>query len=224
MKIVIITQNQENFLLGMYNAVKSFKYVFVLDRCVDNSESICIENGITYIKNDKGDGFLAGYARQLGVNFFGSDDYILFLDGDKIPKGDLGKIYNYIDANIDCLLFKTIGDTRTFGSDILLKFPKENPHNTIYSCGVMLSPKLMKKCIEYSTCGRVWNEIFDGKWGEEDRFIGDVAIFHDMNIMCSSCVVLTTEITGIKDTNRLFELGQNTIKRLFLRKKIGYPF
>ena len=62
MNIVIITHNQEFFLLEMYNAIKSFKYVFVLDRCIDNSESICIENGITYIKNDKGDGFLAGYA------------------------------------------------------------------------------------------------------------------------------------------------------------------
>ena len=58
MKIVIISHDQDTYLLDMYNAVKEFDYVFVLDRCSDNSVQICEQNNINYITNQKGTGFL----------------------------------------------------------------------------------------------------------------------------------------------------------------------
>ena len=221
MKIVIISHNQETFLLDMYKTVNEFDYVFVLDRCSDNSVQICEQNNINYITNQKGTGFLAGYSRQLGVKHFGTNEDILFLDGDKIPMGDLVQL-EMLSKSYDCVLLETKLDDRKYERNTILVFDKANPHNCVYSCGIVLSSNLMNECSKFSCCGRVWHEDFDGYWGEEDRWIGDVAIYNDMKIVFSDVVVLSGKIGGMDGKED--QLGKNVLKRLALRRKLGYVF
>ena len=59
-------------------------------------------------------------------------------------------------------------------------------------------------------------------WGEEDRWIGDVAIYNDMKIVFSDVVVLSGKIGGM--SGKEDQLGKNILKRLALRRKLGYVF
>lgn len=221
LNIVIISHNQEKFLERFPIEITK-KCLFVLDRCSDNSEEICKKNSYKYIKNQQGFGFLAGFARQMGVDFFGTGEPIFFLDGDKIPNGDLQKIENLLKDGFDCVLLGVKDDPRKYEKNIELVHDKTNPHNGVYSCGIVLSPRLMGLCSETSSKGRVWHEDFDGRWGEEDRWIGDVAIFNDLKICFSDDVVLSGVIGGMEGHEDDFVV--NTMKRLELRKRLGFEF
>lgn len=220
-KVVIISKDQSHHIINMRNKIKT-QYMFVLDRCIDNSKQICIDNNINYITNELGIGFMAGHARQLGIDYFGVDEYILFLDGDKIPHGNLSIIEDYIEMGVDCVLFGVSDDPRGYPKNEILKMDKNNPHNGVYSCGILLSPRAMRICQSTSNLGRVWHEDFDGRWGDEDRWIGDILIYNDMSIMYSDKIILDGSIGGM--SLHIEDFMVNTMKRMNLRKKIGYLF
>lgn len=89
--IITLIHNQENNLpriLISYSeqSFQPFEYVFVLDRCTDNSKEIILEfleshSGVC-IENTVGYGFMAGYCRNLGLLSIDNPELILFLDGD----------------------------------------------------------------------------------------------------------------------------------------------
>lgn len=135
--------------------------------------------------------------------------------------GDLIQL-EILSKNCDCVLLGTESDERKCERNTILTFDKRNPHNYVYSCGIVLSSKLMNMCSEFSCVGRVWHEDFDGCWGEEDRWIGDVAIYNDMEIVFSDVVVLSGKIGGM--SGKEDQLGKNILKRLALRRKLGYVF
>jgi len=96
-----LVHNQEENLQSILDAYSSQSFipdsfVFVLDRCSDNSENILkkfSENHNTkIIQNTFGKGFMSGYCRDLGTNAIQKENInanILFLDGDCIPTHDL---------------------------------------------------------------------------------------------------------------------------------------
>lgn len=223
LKLVIISQNQSSHLINHFNKLKlyNYEYLFVLDRCNDDSEYICKSLGVNYINNYYGHNFMAGYARQLGVNYFGMNNPILFLDGDKSINGDLN-IIEHLLINNDCVLIGVDNDPRKLPSNSNIYHNKENPHNFVYSCGIALSPYAMQLCANTSKQGRVWHENFDGRWGDEDRWIGDVLIYNDLNIYYTTDLYLSGYLGG--SNNHVNDLCINSMIRLNLRKQLGYEF
>lgn len=76
--------------------IKPSTFVFVLDRCTDESLEIINAFNTKYncvvIESSVDSGFMAGYCRDLGLSALGtlqSDDIVLFLDGDCVPTKNL---------------------------------------------------------------------------------------------------------------------------------------
>jgi predicted glycosyltransferase involved in capsule biosynthesis len=98
---VTLIHNQEStlkMLLDSYKTQSFFpgKFIFVLDRCIDNSENVlerfAEEFPVKIIKNNFGNGFMSGYCRDLGISEIHKENKnvnILFLDGDCVPSKDL---------------------------------------------------------------------------------------------------------------------------------------
>ena len=95
--IITLIHTQEKNLTRVLESyvnqtIQPDSYIFVLDRCSDNSRKV-LENfqkkyPVYILENNSGEGFLAGYCRDFGVNFVKTlyeNFSILFLDGDCVP-------------------------------------------------------------------------------------------------------------------------------------------
>ena len=105
MKVVVITRDQPLEIPKFEECLKGFDHIYVIDR-----PSVEYPAGIPAIYNFSGDGFLAGRMRDLGALSFAGED-ILFLDGDKVPQGDLSAVEN---APFDCVLLGVQNDKREY--------------------------------------------------------------------------------------------------------------
>ena len=203
----------------MVDALKPYNPIFVFDRCEP------VKN-VNYILNREGDGFLAGKCRDLGAA--GIDDDILFLDGDKIPMGDIVKDIENLKSKYDCICYGLEpeyenSELRYFmhniDSDGILPFQSENKQFAYgcYSCGIWLSKEAIHKLRELNN-GRIFHSAFDGTWGDEDNFVGDELYYSGFRIGYSTHVRLIGVFSDYR--TKLMDLVRNFHKRIDLRKEL----
>ena len=76
--------------------------------------------------------------------------------------------------------------------------------------------------------GRIFHPCFDGTWGDEDRWIGDVLGFYKIPIFYTTKVTLAGHITSTRDdpmSEKAQNLHINMMKRIHLRQeKLGLQF
>lgn len=214
--VIVISKDQPEYIKDFERALERYNHLYVIDRPTKNYPS-----GIPSVVNHYGEGFLAGRMRDIGALFFNGDD-ILFLDGDKVPKGNLDSLDM---IPYDCVLLGTENDKRKFfdGTTHEVKVPVDfdAQWNGVYSCGILIRKNLIKRLREVND-GRIFNAVFDGCWGEEDTWNGDIMFREGWKVGCTSDVILSGIVTGIADGNesKMDGLCTNFFKRLELRKKV----
>lgn len=226
MNIVVINRNQESKIDLMENKIHDYNHVFCFDRYHPVTD-------VPAVYNETGTGFLAGKCRDIGAAYFNYAGDILFLDGDKVPVGDLSIIP---EIGADCVMLGVgKNDHREFmRQENVTKeynwdegFDYNNPLNFVYSCGIYLSQKAIKIMREING-GRIFHPVFDGIWGDEDRWIGDVLGYNKIPIFYTTKVVLEGTITSTRDdpmSEKAQNLHINMLNRIHLRQeKLGLPF
>lgn len=218
MKTVIISKDQPEFIEELVSKLDT-DYVIVLDRCTKAYPS-----GYNYIENKSGIGFLAGFCRDLGAKDVNDD--ILFLDGDKIPDVQEKKVSSLSTMGYDCVLLG-LGrkDLRLFmrsGEGLVPYSSQSSIRSEIYSCGIYLSRNIIEK-VRVLNDGRIFNSLFDGRWGEEDRYLGDELTYLGAKIGYTSHIVLANNITNLAssdDISKRKDYIKNHEIRLYLRSKL----
>lgn len=189
LSIVIINKDQEVAIPLMVEALKkqlpNTERCFVLDRCVDKSKQILIDLGEKFVENHEGVGFCAATARNLGLNNVNINNDVLFLDGDRIPYNlSIDLIQQALDT-FDLTLIKCeIDKARPWFTDSF----RSNPHyhtfnNCVWSCGFSIRRSAIEN-IKTINNGRLFNELFNGRWGYEDLNLGDMALV--LNLTCGA--------------------------------------
>ena len=219
MHIVVINRNQQEYVHPMQSALNPHTPLFIFDRC----EPV---EGCHYKVNIEGEGFLAGRMRDIGAE--GVDDDILFLDGDKVPTGNIVSDIEKLKTNYDCICYGVKGDLelselREFmrADDVDGIVPWQKCHAPYscgcYSCGMWLSRDAVSKVRELNG-GRIFHPDFDGTWGDEDNFLADELNFLGFRIGYSTHVRLSGAFSN--PVSKLDDFAKNFMKRLELRKKL----
>ena len=214
MKVVVITRDQPLEIPKFEECLKDFDHVYVVDR-----PTIKYPSGIPAIYNYNGDGFLAGRMRDLGALSFAGED-ILFLDGDKIPQGNLRSVES---SPFDCVLLGVQHDKREYfdGTTHSITLPDIRLQaNGCYTCGILYRAELIKTFRKYNE-DRIFHPIFDGTWGEEDTWNGDIMNHEKVSIGVVHDVILTGTIGGWSNP-KLPQLVSNFVKRIELRNKYNF--
>jgi len=227
MKIVIISKDQPKFIDAIEEKVSNFDHIFVIDR--PTVEYRIPKNSIM---NFAGEGFLAGRMRDMGASLFGNDD-ILFLDGDKAP---IGEDLSFLDTlPYDCIVLPCENDRyrdEGYFKEEVGAIPNNNDYNTnfknpFFTCGILYRKKLVEKLREING-GRIFNSVFDGNWGEEDRWNGDIINFLGFSAGYTTKIKLSGIVDGCdlenciaakNVTDRHVQYAINSMKRMNLRKK-----
>lgn len=212
--VVVITKDQPEYIPEFEEVLHDYNHVYVIDR-----PTVEYPINIPCIVNYYGEGFLAGRMRDMGASCFYDSD-ILFLDGDKVPQGDLKSL----DAiPYDCVLLGTKNDKRDFFDGTTHLIELDDPYmqyNGVYSCGILLRKNLISRLRELNN-GRIFNPVFNGRWGEEDTWNGDIMFHEKFTVGCTSDVVLSGIVEGINGDNewKNTDLAINFLKRLQLREQ-----
>ena len=184
--LVCINKGQPQSVDEMLRATESFgkRRVLVLDR----SPEISGFGWPQVVRNPTGEGFLAGFARDLGAALVGALEPhytgILFVDGDRIPQEDLRPF-----CVGDCTLFSTVDDMRGEVPGRLLdctEWCMDWLNSPFFSCALYLSREVIDRVRED---GRLFAECFDGTWGEEDRDLGDRVVAAGFRVMATNAKV-----------------------------------
>lgn len=219
MHIVVINRDQQEFVNPMRAALAPHDPLFVFDRC----EPV---EGCRYIVNNDGDGFLAGRMRDIGAE--GLDDDILFLDGDKVPKGDIVSDIEKLKGKYGCICYgiegalensEYRGFMRTDGVDGIVPFQRlGHPFASgCYSCGMWLSMEAVRKLRKLNG-GRIFHPAFDGTWGDEDNFVADELHYSGFRIGYSTHVRLSGTFSDCR--NKMDDFIHNFMQRIQLRKQM----
>jgi hypothetical protein len=175
--VVIVSKDQQQNIEEMRDALKaclpSFKRVFAFDRCFEGAKKAA-ELGEKFVLNETGSGFMAGYTRDLGLNALENDD-TLFLDGDRIPSGLNEELVLKAVSLYDICLIRIENDCRTiFTKDEFTLNPVfQDYYNNVYTCGFVIKKEMISK-IKALQEQRLFNSCFDGFYGEEDEFLGNL--------------------------------------------------
>lgn len=221
MHIIIINKAQQAFVQPMKEALAPHSPLFVFDRC----EPV---EGCNYILNNEGEGFLAGKMRDKGAE--GIDDDILFIDGDKVPQGDIVSDIERLKHKYDCICYGIDGKYEHSG---LRGFMKKDDVDDIvpwqktgfpfasgcYSCGMWISREGIRKLRELNG-GRIFHPAFDGVWGDEDNFVADELHYSGFRIGYSTHVRLGGEFGSCEDRKKMDGFAANFIKRVYLRREL----
>ena len=186
--IVVISHNQAKSLppMGAYlrDRFPGCPVTVVLDRCSDNSIEMARIAGFSPVLNYEGAGFLAGRMRDKGLAVSGMHDTI-FLDGDRIPSMQFG----YAEACKALAMYDLTllpirdGEFREWFQDECFV---DNKHfgewgNDFFTCG-LIARKAALESLTRSQDGLMFVRDFDGQFGEEDRYLGDLA--HTLGLTC----------------------------------------
>lgn len=180
MNVIITSQNQYAFLPELLNSIllqlPTANRLFVLDRCTDESKEFLKSKNERFIENTEGEGFLAGYSRDLGLKKLGIEN-TLFLDGDRILNNFKQEDVDFAFDIADICLIKIQDDFRkNFKKTFTVNPEFGKYHNDVFTCGLTIRKEMIQKIVEVQD-GRLFHKNFDGNFGEEDRFMGDMA-FH----------------------------------------------
>lgn len=219
MHIVVINREQQGFVNPMREALAPYEPLFVFDRC----EPV---EGCRYILNTEGVGFLAGRMRDIGAD--GVDDDILFLDGDKVPNGDIVADIEKLKSKYGCICYGVDGSLenseyrgfmREDNVDGIVPFQRLGyPFASgCYSCGMWLSREAVWKLRELNG-GRIFHLAFDGRWGDEDNFLADELHYSGFKIGYSTHVRLSGRFGDW--AQKCDDLAHNFIQRIQLRKQM----
>ena len=203
----------------MQEALAPHDPLFVFDRC----EPV---EGVRYKLNTAGDGFLAGRMRDLGAE--GIDDDILFLDGDKVPMGDIVADIERLKNKYDCICYGVApeyehSELRQFmhaeDTDGIVPFQAKGMPSAYgcYTCGMWVSRDAVRKLRELNA-GRIFHQNFDGVWGDEDNFLADELHYSGFRIGYSTHIRLLGVFSDC--TTKMNGFAQNFVKRIHLRKKL----
>lgn len=222
MHAVVINRGQQGFVAPMRAALSPLEPVFVFDRCAPSKDAV------RYRTNSEGDGFLAGRMRDIGAE--GVDDDILFLDGDKVPMGDIVADIESLKGLYDCICYGIDGSLEHSG---LRSFMREDGKHGIvewqargfsyaygcYSCGLWVSREAVHRLRDLNG-GRIFHPAFDGVWGDEDNFLADELGYSGFRIGFSTRVRLAGSFGNCDDKRKFDGFTDNFIKRINLRRDL----
>ena len=214
--ITLIHNQEKNLaqLLDSYSSqsMKPNNFIFVLDRCTDNSENMINDfsnkYNTTIIKNEYGLDFMAGYCRDLAYSKFNNLP-IIFLDGDCIPSPDLFHQFALeFERNKHGILIgsrmleelsgEQMNDKRYIVPWLKGKIFNMNDNTNIsnmffakagmltWSCCLGITPSaanIISNINEKITGNRrIFSSSFDGRYGGEDDIVGLIAMFYNIQI------------------------------------------
>lgn len=216
---ITLIHNQEknlNRILKSYKeqSLQPDEYVFVLDRCIDSSESIILEfaknNTSIIVKNEIGQGFMAGYCRDIGLSAIINPENVLFLDGDCVLNSNklFENFQRELCSNDNTIVLGSRKFENKTGSGIesidrRLTFPWIS--NKIFIEGInnivsdlyiaRWNSLLISCCFGMSRCAinlvkkinnqqygeyRIFPSVFDGNWGGEDIYLGWIVMLFNI--------------------------------------------
>ena len=219
MDVVVINHNQQEFVPQMQMSLRPIDPIFVFDRCTP--VVVC-----RHIVNCDGEGFLAGRMRDLGASVVGDDD-ILFLDGDKVPQGDIIADIDSLRCKYDCILYGVSSNEKSVLRSFMAVDDKDGllPYQDsseltygCYSCGMWLSKNAVAELRKLNG-GRIFHPAFDGFWGDEDNFVGDELRYLGFRIGYSTHVRLSGSLGGMTSKNA-DDFARNFVVRVKLNQTI----
>jgi MoaA/NifB/PqqE/SkfB family radical SAM enzyme len=179
--IVIISKNQKQSIKKMLDILKfdipTANRIFVLDRCTDGSKELLESQHEFFIERNDAVGFCAGSARNIGLKHTNPEHDVLFLDGDRIPHNlnyeRIVQMLYYFNIS----MIKNEKDTRNWFVNIpSINTQMTKSNNNVWSSAILLRRTAINKISEIVGDGNLFDPIFDGNWGCEDEYLGDVAI------------------------------------------------
>lgn len=186
--IVIISKNQHESLKEMMFTLRldipTANRIFVLDRCTDGSKEFLESHNEFFIERHDAEGFCAGSARNLGLKHTNPEHDVLFLDGDRIPHNlnyeRIVQMLYYFNIS----MIKNQKDSRQWFVNVpsinIYMSKTHNDNNNVWSSAILLRRSAINKISEVVGNGNLFDPIFDGHWGCEDEYLGDVAIHFGM--------------------------------------------
>lgn len=181
MQIIVITKNQKQYIQPMIDALNDqlpgVPRLFSVDRDPETA-ALLRELDEHYVENRENvDGFFAGKTRDAGLQALGISD-TLFFDGDRVPAGLTPDIAYEALWRYDLTLIGIINDPR---GDLFTENWHENPYsgvfeNKVWTPGIILRGGMIKRIVDLQG-GRLFHPAFDGRWGQEDCFLGDTVHF-----------------------------------------------
>src|SRR5574343_262835 len=183
--IVIISKNQKDSIEKIINALRlnvpTANRIFVLDRCNDGSSELLNKYNEYYIELSDRVGFCAGSARNDGLKLTNPTNAVLFLDGDRIPNNFNIERINQMLYYFDISLIANKSDIRSWFRNIpTININFNRANNNVWSSAILLRRSAINKISEVVGNGNLFDPIFDGHWGCEDEYLGDVAIHFGM--------------------------------------------
>lgn len=194
MQIITISKDQRGsipaFIRALNEQLPSIPRCWVVDKDTDESMPLLLSLNERAIENKTVKGFAAGACRDLGLSEIGVDD-TFFFDGDRIPHGLTLKLVESALAQYDACLMRVEKDYRAFFGENFAKHPHfGKPMNDFFTAALLLKGDTIKR-IQERQGGRLFHPTFDGHWGEEDRFLGDMVykVGGSCGIFPKSCCV-----------------------------------
>lgn len=178
--IVIISKNQKQAIEKMLKVLTfdlpNCNRIFVLDRCTDGSKEFLESQNEFFIERHDAEGFCAGSARNLGLKYTNPEHDVLFLDGDRIPHNlnyeRIAQMLYYFNIS----MIKNEKDTRNWFVNVpSINTQYRNYNNNVWSSAILLRRTAINEISNIVGNGNIFDTIFDGNWGCEDEYLGDVA-------------------------------------------------
>lgn len=185
--VVIISKNQCDSLKTMLETLKfdlpNANRIFVLDRCTDGSKEFLESNNEFFIEREDAIGFCAGSARNLGLKYTDPSHDVLFLDGDRIPHNlsheRIIQMLHYFDIS----MIKNEHDIRNWFVNVpSININMDKFNNNVWSSAILLKRSSIDAISSIVGEGNVFDPIFDGHWGCEDEYVGDIAKYFGMTV------------------------------------------
>lgn len=200
--VMIITQNQENYIEDLIKNTSEFERFWVVDRSKDNTTEKLTQLKENFIENKEGDGFLAGKMRDIGLDILLEKDYdiIIMLDGNRIPKNLNKDLIEKEAKEFDCGIALCEKDIR---KEI---YNNEMSYMHVATAGLFVKTSFLKKIRNLSFMeNRCFHKDFDGSYGEEDIFLG-----YCLYSVGATVRVSNFEVKGTMPSNSCYTNLKNT--------------
>lgn len=178
--IVIISKNQlqsiQKMLFKLRLDIPSANRIFVLDRCTDGTKEFLESCGEKYVERVDATGFCAGTARNLGLKHTNPNNDVLFLDGDRIPHNLTFERIIQMLYYFNISMIKNENDNRHWFVNVPSINTQLNQfNNNVWSSAILFRRSAINTISEVVGDNNLFDPIFDGHWGCEDEYIGDLA-------------------------------------------------
>jgi hypothetical protein len=177
--VVVISRNQrsalERMLAALEAQVPECPRIFVLDRCTDDSQAFLEGRGERFLAKTSGFAFEAGATRDAGLALVDPGHDVLFLDADRAPVNLSPDLLEEALARFDLCLLKGAEDPLRpwFAPEFRLNPAMGHLQNGVFTCGFSIRRTAMETIRKFQD-GRLFHPAFDGVWGCEDNYLGDL--------------------------------------------------